>query len=91
MLKQIRSYKKKSDKELRNLQIIFNNIESFQFDKNKNKLSGRLTVVVNISQDNQEYKFLTLLSGGVEQILIEGLRKGWILEGSDWVGLLNIL
>jgi len=66
------------------------NINSFEFDEEANKLNGRLTVVINIRQENQEYKFFKLFNGGIEQIFREGLKNGWILEDSEWVSLLNI-
>ena len=66
------------------------NINSFEFDEEANKLNGRLTVVINIRQENQEYKFFKLFNGGIEQIFREGLKNGWMHEDSEWVSLLNI-
>ncbi len=87
MLKMTRS--RNENFQIKNLQMVLN-INSFEFDEEANKLNGRLTVVINIRQENQEYKFFKLFNGGIEQIFREGLKNGWILEDSEWVSLLNI-
>ncbi len=59
MLKMTRS--RNENFQIKNLQMVLN-INSFEFDEEANKLNGRLTVVINIRQENQEYKFFKLFN-----------------------------
>lgn len=51
---------------------------------------GRVTIVINVRQEDGEYKLLKILHGSIEQIFRESLRNGWIPYDSEWKQLLNI-
>ena len=51
---------------------------------------GRVTVVLNEKQDNNEYKLIKTFNAEMEQIFQEGLKKRWIEENSMWIVLFSI-
>ena len=51
---------------------------------------GRVTIVINIRQEDGDYKLLKILHGSIEQIFREGLKNRWISVDSEWRQIFNL-